>query len=60
MAEAITNIVSGSPERVAFDLATRIANTETVGTASYKREAMLKLYAECLRTVRTGEYEPIS
>ena len=48
---------SGSPHRVAYDLMVRIANAETAGGPNLKREATLRLYAECLRTVHNAFYE---
>lgn len=51
---------SGSPERVAFDLMTRIANAETSKTGSspaQPRDYHLDLYSECLHVVRHGVRE---
>lgn len=56
MAENVANIVSGSNERVAYDLCIRIANSEAAGGSSLKREQMLRLYAQCLQTVANGRY----
>jgi hypothetical protein len=49
---ADTRTDSGSPERVALDLAQWIAE-QAKGSETYKtRETMLDLYAECLAAAR--------
>ena len=45
---------SGSRERVAFDLFKMIAVKEQ----NYARDHILRLYAECIRTVANHQYEP--
>lgn len=49
---------SGSRERVAFDLATRIANKESLSGQQNYRQALLDLYAECLSA--TSGYRPFN
>lgn len=52
---------SGSKERVAFDIMVRVLVAENRGkTDPFDRSYFLKLYAECLRTVRNGTYSPLT
>jgi len=64
MAETI--IETDSRKRVAFDLALRISNDETVlfrddpanGTKTFERDRKywLELYSQCLQVVMSGKY----
>lgn len=58
MAEPVMPV--GSKERVALELASRIHNGEHPQgkPAADPRTYWLGLYAECLTTVRNGEYKP--
>jgi len=46
-------LIADCPERVAYDLALWIS---TVEKGQKSRKEVLKLYAECISTVRSGEY----
>lgn len=63
-------MAENTPEQIAYVLLQHIANCENKGlnggssypgTASVQsagREWILKTYAECIRTVRNGNYDP--
>lgn len=53
MAESIIRVDSGSKERVALDLADRIAPDQY--SPKLDRKAWLQLYADCLHVVSGGK-----
>jgi hypothetical protein len=52
MADQKVRVDSGSPERVAFDLASQLAGwTSATDKEVYSRKGFLDLFAECLEAV---------